>query len=93
VVSSTTVYVGSTQTFVASVTATSQTATVSCGAGHVLGGGGVINNPGSALAALVASSPTPTSNGSTATGWSVTGTVVAGAVALPPTITAYVVCG
>ena len=66
----------------------------SCGAGHVLGGGGIISNPGTAIAAVVATNPTPASNGSTTTGWSATGTIVNTAVlGAAPTITAYVVCG
>jgi hypothetical protein len=97
VVSSTTVYVGSTQTFSAASQGTSQSATASCSSGHVLGGGAIIGNPsgaGAAIAAVVASNPTPTTNGSTATGWSVTGTIANSAVlATAPTITAYVVCG
>ena len=93
-VSSTTVYVGSTQTFAALSSGTSQSATAACGAGHVLGGGGIIANPGSAIAALVASNPTPARNGSTTTGWSATGTIANTAITgAAPTITAYVVCG
>ena len=93
-VSSSTVYVGSTQTFSGLGLNTAQTATATCGAGHVRGGGGLIGNPGTALAALIGSNPTPTSSGSAATGWSVTGTIMVGAIAgSAPTITAYVVCG
>jgi len=97
VVSSTTVYVGTPQIFADNSQGTSQTATATCGAGHVLGGGGVIDNPGgagTAIAALVASNPTPTTDGLTATGWSATGTIANSAVSPgAPTITAYVVCG
>jgi hypothetical protein len=54
----------------------------------------VISNPGTALAALIASNPTPPSNGASTAGWSATGTVMVGAVTgAAPTITAYVVCG